>query len=534
MKHDKDQVERFTMLIPRAEAKELLSAVIKEGKQLQRRRTPADLRADSPEARDLSKELKAWGRKSIQAMRTCFGESGAAAARKNKLTYATTLELAKGKLKQRLDLLTKAFDQTKELRKSTLKLPKKRQSKVERQQPKDSIPDKTRRNFKYDFCLSFAGENRNEARELYKLLSRRGARVFYDLDPKQKSRLWGHDLTVALQKIYQYESRYCIMFTSSAYLEKEWTTHESKAARARELKQDGYILPVKLDDTEIPGSPEIKAFLDRRTHRRAEVADAAMEKLNETYPHINRKSQLSKARRGTAPKKKKGSVKVPRSTLVMLGGDFYQAIRYHETGGVVTVTVKLQDNAEKNRLQRLEPRPYGLSSNPLPFAHKHASGRLRVQTLEYTDEAGKSFVTLSGERVTQNTGGTSSIHDEQVLSRQVRWVSFGEALPQHERYALTYLDTATKTRFDKGVLVALWESWPTTQAEFLEAAKLLLTFYLNEMNLLSDMTSLKVGPLRQRKLSIKLKGKREDPYRHRDFLIDINGELELPERPNKR
>ena len=39
------------------------------------------------------------------------------------------------------------------------------------------------------------------------------------------------------------------------YLEREWTIHERRSAQERMLKEKGseYILPVKIDDSELPG-----------------------------------------------------------------------------------------------------------------------------------------------------------------------------------------------------------------------------------------------------------------------------------------
>ena len=60
--------------------------------------------------------------------------------------------------------------------------------------------------FKYDFALSFAGEHREEAEQLAKLLQRERVRVFYDKD--EQADLWGQDLSQRFQQIYGQESRF--------------------------------------------------------------------------------------------------------------------------------------------------------------------------------------------------------------------------------------------------------------------------------------------------------------------------------------
>ena len=54
--------------------------------------------------------------------------------------------------------------------------------------------------------------------------------------------------------VYREKARYCLMLVSAAYAAKVWTTHERKSAQARAFSQSAeYILPVRFDETEIPG-----------------------------------------------------------------------------------------------------------------------------------------------------------------------------------------------------------------------------------------------------------------------------------------
>jgi hypothetical protein len=104
----------------------------------------------------------------------------------------------------------------------------------------------------YDVAVSFAGEDRRHARALADELIRRGVSVFYD--EFERSVLWGKDLYAYLTEIYQNQAYFCVAFLSSAYARKAWTNHERKAAQARAFSEQGeYLLPIRLDDTEIPG-----------------------------------------------------------------------------------------------------------------------------------------------------------------------------------------------------------------------------------------------------------------------------------------
>ena len=57
-----------------------------------------------------------------------------------------------------------------------------------------------------------------------------------------------------LAEIYQHRSRYVVMFISEHYVNKAWPQHERQHAQARALvARDEYILPVRFDDTPVPG-----------------------------------------------------------------------------------------------------------------------------------------------------------------------------------------------------------------------------------------------------------------------------------------
>jgi hypothetical protein len=133
--------------------------------------------------------------------------------------------------------------------------------------------------YEYDVALSFAGEDRKHASKLAKLLTDNSIKVFYD-DYEQAS-LWGKNLYDHLSLIYSKKSKYCIMFLSKYYASKVWTTLERKNAQERAFKDNiEYILPVKIDDTEIPGITSTIGYLDMRDISIEEIAELVIDKLN--------------------------------------------------------------------------------------------------------------------------------------------------------------------------------------------------------------------------------------------------------------
>ena len=117
------------------------------------------------------------------------------------------------------------------------------------------------RDYEYDVCFSFAGEDRLYVGEVAKLVQNYGVRVFYD--EFQEVNLWGRDLYEYLADIYTNQARYCVLFISKSYASKLWPNHERKNAQARALKEHSeYILPARFDDTEIPGLPDTIGYID--------------------------------------------------------------------------------------------------------------------------------------------------------------------------------------------------------------------------------------------------------------------------------
>ena len=113
----------------------------------------------------------------------------------------------------------------------------------------------------FDVAISFAGTEREMAEKLATLLQAAGIAVFYDnFYPEH---LWGKNLTTFLDEIYRKRAKFCVVFISKEYKDRKWTNHELRSAQAKALEQKGdeYILPVKVDDTELDGLPPNVAYV---------------------------------------------------------------------------------------------------------------------------------------------------------------------------------------------------------------------------------------------------------------------------------
>src|SRR5262249_15569757 len=65
-----------------------------------------------------------------------------------------------------------------------------------------------------------------------------------------------------------------------AYAKKLWTRHELKQAQARAFEENReYILPVRIDDTKLPGLNATTAYMDARRHDATALALLLCKKL---------------------------------------------------------------------------------------------------------------------------------------------------------------------------------------------------------------------------------------------------------------
>lgn len=132
--------------------------------------------------------------------------------------------------------------------------------------------------FDFDVAVSFAGEDRNYVATVVEKLKESQVSVFYDQD--FTSEMWGENLADYLQDVYRRRARYAVIFISRHYLAKMWTRHERQSAQDRALNQPSpYILPVRLDDSEVPGLHSTVGHLDARTVGADEIVSALMRKL---------------------------------------------------------------------------------------------------------------------------------------------------------------------------------------------------------------------------------------------------------------
>lgn len=130
----------------------------------------------------------------------------------------------------------------------------------------------------FDVALSFAGEDRPYVEMVARHLKERRVKFFYD--EFQVARTWGTDQVEFFADLYGRRARYVVAFISEHYVSKPWPRHERRSALARALEEEGeYFLPVRLDDSEVPGLLSTIGFVDGRQYLPEAIAGFVVEKL---------------------------------------------------------------------------------------------------------------------------------------------------------------------------------------------------------------------------------------------------------------
>lgn len=130
----------------------------------------------------------------------------------------------------------------------------------------------------YDVAISYAGEDRQMAEPIADALVRERIVVFYDR--YVESELWGKELYAHLTDVYKRRAKVCVMFISAHYAGKLWPTVEREAAVARAVDENSkYILPLRVDDTVVPGLPPSIVHVDLRSKTVEQVHQMIIERV---------------------------------------------------------------------------------------------------------------------------------------------------------------------------------------------------------------------------------------------------------------
>ncbi len=129
-----------------------------------------------------------------------------------------------------------------------------------------------------DVAITYSSKQEYYVSKVATYLKRSGIEVFYL--PFEKANIIGEDLIVYLSRVYKEWAELCVMFISKEYVEGAWPKLELKNALERQLTQDSsYILPIRFDDSIVPGLSESIFYLRTNDYTEEELSEIIAKKF---------------------------------------------------------------------------------------------------------------------------------------------------------------------------------------------------------------------------------------------------------------
>jgi len=105
--------------------------------------------------------------------------------------------------------------------------------------------------FRYHVAFSYSSADAGYVERVSAALPEEIKHFDYRTD-ESKAETWGRDLEKQLVHVYKNAALFCVVFFSKDYVANKWTQLERKVASRVAKRKPGYVLPVLLDDTEVP------------------------------------------------------------------------------------------------------------------------------------------------------------------------------------------------------------------------------------------------------------------------------------------
>lgn len=399
----------------------------------------------------------------------------------------------------------------------------------------------------YDVALSFAGEDRKYAKELADLLKTNGYSCFYD--ENELADLWGKNLYDYLSSVYKDRARYCVMFLSNHYEQKLWTNHERQLAQARAFQENReYILPVRLDDTEIPGIPPTIGYLDLRSTTIEEVYEALDKKLS-----------------GITPK----TAATDRTTASVLGKDITEYVllvsedgksyfipfqKAHWDSTEISLELLPESPEETAFLRSLRRHISEAFAREVHIALALREDAAWVKPQEIVETASGSQivwkVVFNEERHRQNENPLGeftfgSFTPEKIAVERAERILLDKKLGelptdfQNRTGSVGLLNEATLEMFVRGgqgfqisasPIPLLYRSFGEKQSQFEKFARLMSILYLKLSNTVEEILQFDLKLLNSNQVEVKFKGRRRKRFTNVEaYIFEVNGTCQLSE-----
>lgn len=129
--------------------------------------------------------------------------------------------------------------------------------------------------FKYDFAISYAGEEEEIAKGIHDAIKEKYANYSVFFAPNELHNLIGQNGEEFFEKLFS-ESKQVIVILSENYKKKDWTRYEWDIIRER--NKENRCIPIKIDNVRILGFPSNQIYLPFKENFQA-ISKLSIEKL---------------------------------------------------------------------------------------------------------------------------------------------------------------------------------------------------------------------------------------------------------------
>jgi hypothetical protein len=152
--------------------------------------------------------------------------------------------------------------------------------------------------FEYDVVIAFSAPDRSTAEEFARLLAERNIKI--SLDELNAPDVGSMQPAAHLAETFGRKARYYLLLISQSFPRTNW----QDVGLLTDPTQGSSVLPVRLDDTDLPGMEDPTQIKDLRSHSIQEIVDLIAGTIVREKAHTGPPSHSHDLRSGNVPSTK--------------------------------------------------------------------------------------------------------------------------------------------------------------------------------------------------------------------------------------
>ena len=253
---------------------------------------------------------------------------------------------------------------------------------------------------------------------------------------------------------------------------------------------------------------------------------------------LTKPSRTSRSSKGSAAKTKVVKPVNSPKDWVMLDDLFFKA-KFSTVLDDKRISLQIitKDLEEISQLKRLYPSKH-YHRGTISFADSHEARLVYVSSMTIESASGESIfdIMLEAAQRSQSSGlgiemNYPNYTADQVAELRIRLLLLGEPLPEEVgRYTSTRITRASGDTVVKDeIFSALWKQLQIRSSpQFLQMAWLWAAYNLKMSQIIEDILELELGPIKNKVMPVKFRGKRRELYLNtKDSIVSITGNCKI-------